>query len=287
MFAVRVVSAVLVCIPLTAQSRIEPEAVKFASGTLQLSGRLWKPAGRGRFPAVLFNHGSGKDPLPFAVAMAERFVSHGYVFFAPYRRGHGDSAGPYILDLINKETERAGNEAGQLLTMKLLETDHFADQMAALAWLKQRDEVIGTDISVVGHSYGGIQTMLAAEKALGIRAAVNFAGAAMSWGNTALRERLLRAAAAARVPVLFIQAQNDFSTEPSRELCAEMRRKNKACSTRIYPPHGSAAKEAHFFAYQAPAVWEEELFRFLEDARRKTGKKQPRPLLPQGVARLN
>jgi carboxymethylenebutenolidase len=269
MYAARLVSAVLVWLPLAAQSGIAPEHVRFTSGTLQLSGGLWKPAGRGPFPAVLFNHGSGKDPLQFAGPMGEQFVAHGYVFFAPYRRGHGDSAGPYILDLISRETERAGSEAGQQLTMKLLETDHFNDQLAALAWLKRRDDVIATDISVAGHSFGGIQTMLAAEQAPGIRAAINFAGAAMSWGNAALRERLLRAAAAARVPVLFIQAENDFSTEPSRELCAEMQRKHKACSTRIYPPYQSTAAQAHFFAYKAPAVWEQEVFRFLDQARRK------------------
>ncbi len=65
--------------------------------------------------------------------MAERFAAHGYVFFAPYRRGQGDSAaaGPYIKDLIDTETERSGIEAGQRLTVQLLETDLFDDQMAA------------------------------------------------------------------------------------------------------------------------------------------------------------
>jgi carboxymethylenebutenolidase len=216
-----------------------------------------------------------KEALQAVAPMAERFVAHGYLFFAPYRRGQGDSAaaGPYILDLINAETERAGTEAGQRLMLKLLETDHFHEQMAALAWLKGREDVIATDISVAGHSFGGVLTMLAAEQAPGIRAAVNFAGAAMNWAkNTLLRERLLRAAAEAKVPVLFIQAENDFSTEPSRELCADMQRKGKECRARIYPPHGSTAREAHVFAYQTPAVWEPEVFRFLDDTRRKTVK---------------
>jgi carboxymethylenebutenolidase len=238
---------------------VAPDRVSFPSGDLRLSGQLWKPKEPGRFPAVLFNHGSGKEELKSVARTAERFVAHGYVFFAPYRRGQGNSAaaGPYIVDLMDAEGQRAGFQARERLMMKLLETDHFNDQMAALDWLKRRDDVIGDDISVAGISFG-------------IRAAVNFAGAAMTWAKSSLmRERLLRAAAAAKVPVLFVQAKNDFDTAPTRELCAEMQRKGRQCRTRIYPPYGSTAMEAHGLAYRAPEVWEEEVFRFLKEVRRK------------------
>ncbi len=59
----RFVVAALVAMSMTGQPGKGPEHVAFASGKLQLSGQLWRPMGHGRFPAVLFNHGSGKEAL--------------------------------------------------------------------------------------------------------------------------------------------------------------------------------------------------------------------------------
>jgi hypothetical protein len=36
----------------------DPDTVVVRSGSLSLRGVLWTPAGKGPFPAVLFNHGS-------------------------------------------------------------------------------------------------------------------------------------------------------------------------------------------------------------------------------------
>ena len=38
------------------------QRVTFKSGSLTLVGYLFKPAGRGPFPAVLWNHGSERNP---------------------------------------------------------------------------------------------------------------------------------------------------------------------------------------------------------------------------------
>ena len=40
----------------------QAELVGFKSGDLELKGYLWKPLGDGPFPAVLWNHGSEKNP---------------------------------------------------------------------------------------------------------------------------------------------------------------------------------------------------------------------------------
>ena len=37
----------------------EPDTVLVRSGDLELRALLWRPQGRGPFPAILFNHGSG------------------------------------------------------------------------------------------------------------------------------------------------------------------------------------------------------------------------------------
>jgi hypothetical protein len=66
-------------------------------------------------------------------------------------------------------------------------------------------------------SFGGIQTLLTAEKGLGIRAFVAFAPAAQSW-NPVLAERLKQGVRQAQAPILIIQAQNDYSVEPCEVL---------------------------------------------------------------------
>src|SRR4030095_802560 len=71
-----------------------PELVQFNNGSLRLYGALWKPAGKGPFPAVIYNHGS--DPKPNIGATSRggygnigRFYSqHGFVCLVPLRRGH-------------------------------------------------------------------------------------------------------------------------------------------------------------------------------------------------------
>jgi len=77
-----------------------------------------------------------------------------------------------------------------------LHETHLEDQLAALAYLTQRSDVQPHRIAVAGCSYGGIQTVLAleanAEQKLGLRAAIDFAGGAMSWRSSSLRARMIR-----------------------------------------------------------------------------------------------
>src|SRR5262245_37781382 len=82
-----------------AQAQPKPELVTFRSGDLDLKGFVWKPDGSGPFRSLLWNHGSEK--LPGALdSVAPYFVSRGFVFFVPHRRGQGRSPGPYIEDQL-------------------------------------------------------------------------------------------------------------------------------------------------------------------------------------------
>lgn len=97
--------ALFLLLSLSAPGQVTPslasQTVEFTSGRLRLKAYFWKPAGRGPFPAVLFNHGSGgADPdhtagMPItqsANELAPFFIKHGYAFLYPLRRGHGPSA---------------------------------------------------------------------------------------------------------------------------------------------------------------------------------------------------
>src|SRR5438105_2053394 len=72
--------------------------VHYPAGGRQLPGYLYRPAGSGPHPAVLWNHGSEKDPRA-QPELARFYIEHGFVFFAPIRHGHGNTEGPYIVDV--------------------------------------------------------------------------------------------------------------------------------------------------------------------------------------------
>ena len=44
-----------------------PQTVEISSGGVRLTGFLWRPAGRGPFPAVVFNHGRSDTPPRWTV----------------------------------------------------------------------------------------------------------------------------------------------------------------------------------------------------------------------------
>src|SRR5580765_447025 len=83
------------------QRVIGPDTVVVQSGALSLRAVLWRPANRGPFPAVLFNHGSGHASGGSGDFRDHRqpnklgpvFARHGYVFLYLFRRGDGLSRG--------------------------------------------------------------------------------------------------------------------------------------------------------------------------------------------------
>ncbi|MDR6871980.1 dienelactone hydrolase [Bosea sp. BE125] len=244
------------------------EAVAFPSGDKLLHGYLYKPAGPGPFPAMLYNHGSAPGDLNTQAfdAIAPVFVAHGWAFFAPYRRGQGLSAdaGPYIMDEIKGARARGGTEAAAETLLRLLTTDHLNDQLAALAWLKQQAFVRPDAIAVMGNSFGGIETVLGARNGA-YCAAVDAAGGAESWDEApALRDTMTWAVREASQPILFFQAENDVTTAPSRELFAARKAVGRPAEIRIFPAFGASSREGHAFPYRGVDIWKDEVIRFLE-----------------------
>lgn len=243
------------------------EVVSFPSGKLRLYGTLYKPAGRGPFPAVVYNHGSAPGMLPKEAfdALGPMFVKRGWVLFGPYRRGQGLSAaaGPYIEDQIHAAYKKGGFSAADATAARLLETDHLNDQLAALAWLRKQSFVEPQRIAVAGTSFGGIETVLGAEKGP-YCAAVDFAGAAMSWRRAPrIRSLMIHAVENSRVPIFFIQAENDFDLSPTRVLSEAMKNAGKKFEVKIYPPFGTAKMDGHTFGYFGGSVWANDVFGFL------------------------
>jgi carboxymethylenebutenolidase len=253
-----------------------PQVVEFPSGKLRLTAYLWKPAGTGPFPAVLFNHGSGGADADHTAGMpitraadilAPFFLTHGYAFLYPFRRGHGPSASqaPFMQDVLRREEESKGKSARQHLQFVLLTTEQLDDVMAALAFLKTIPGIDPGRVAIAGHSFGGTLTLLAAERDKTLRGAVTFAAAANSWDRSQeLRERLMTAIRNSKAAIMLSHAENDFSTAPGEALAAELEHLHKPYVLKIYPSTGLTSEDGHNMLYENIPAWESDVFEFLD-----------------------
>ncbi|MEJ0037343.1 MAG: dienelactone hydrolase family protein [Gammaproteobacteria bacterium] len=299
--------------------RAEPaptaEEVSFSNGDVRLKGVLYKPDGAGPFPVLLFSHGSAPGMLNRQAFenLAPLFVRHGWAFFAPYRRGQGlsASAGPYVMDVIEKEQKSGIVRALPILvvlfvvalavvlrttwrqpvwvrvcagfivcligtlgfnlvsehararaTVHALETDQLSDHLAAFEWLRHQSFVEPGQVAAMGNSFGGIITVLAAER-VAFCAVVDAAGGAQTW-SPELRARLAGSVRQSQAPIFFFQAENDYTTAPTEVLGKEMHEAGKPSVVKIYPAFGSSAADGHSFAWRGSDIWEVDVFRFLD-----------------------
>ena len=234
-----------------------PQVVDVRSGQLHLKGYFWKPAGRGPFPAILFNHGSGADDpqhtagrtmTEAASDLAPIFLKHGYAFLYLCRRGQGLSAdqGPFAQELL-KQAEAKGADARKQLHYQLITGSQLDDALAGL-------------------TFGGMLTLLSGDHDSTIRAEVAFAAGANSWrGSQELRDRTLAAVANTAAPIMLVYAANDFDTTPGKDISAELDRLHKSHLLKIYPVIGKTSADGHSLLYLGISEWEPDVFRFLDD----------------------
>jgi len=236
----------------------DAQFISFPARGGDLRGFYYIPKGKGPFPAVLWNHGSEK--LPGAQAeLAEFYTSHGFVFFLPHRRGQGKSSGPYIMDEIRRSRDPS-------IAVQLQDLAN-EDVVAAMTWLRTQKEVDPNRIVVSGCSFGGIQTLLTAEKGLGARAFIAFAPAAQSWNNGLLQSRLEQAVRKAKAPVFIVQAKNDYSTGPA-EVLGKVAKKDGG-RAEIYPAFGHSAQDGHWGFATSKAgieIWQKDVLEFISKA---------------------
>ena len=253
------------------------ESVAIRSDSATLHATLWRPPGRGPFPAILLNHGSGRTPEdlrrlgPYernADTLGPVFARHGYVFLYLYRRGVGPSAdqGANAVDLMNKESAAHGQDARNALQLQLLENREMADARAALAFLRTRPYVDVGDVGLVGHSFGGSLTVLMAEREPNLRAIVVFSAAGYSFDRSSeLRARLLAAVDHISAPVFFIHAENDYYLSSGKVLDARREMIGKPHRLKIYPPIGDSLDDGHDFLHLGVNIWEPDVFAFLDE----------------------
>ena len=264
-----------------AQTTSGPETVVVQSGPAALHAMIWRPQGRGPFPAVLLNHGSGRSRAelerlgPYernAETLGPLFARHGYVFLYLFRRGVGPSTdqGANAAELMNSELAAHGQDARNALQLQLLEGREMADAESALKLLRALPYVDAADVAAIGHSFGGSLTVLQAEREPNLRAVVIFSAAGYSFDRSSeLRARLLAAIDHVAAPVYFIHAANDYSLSSGTVLDARRGLTGKPHRLKIYPPIGNSVDEGHDFLHLGVKTWEPDVFAFLDETMRR------------------
>ena len=254
------------------QTSTASSTVLVESGKLQLRALLWRPEGKGPFPAILFCHGDGRVPYrsPEATTAADlqqldivgpAFAKHGYVLLLLFRRGQGLSAdqGESSGDLLKNERNSKGEDAANRLQVKLLETQQLDDARAGLAYLRNLQGVNPHGIGVIGHSFGGSLSLVLAEHDKSLSAVIDFAGAAKSWERSWYLRAQLSAVRRLKSPVFFIHAENDYSVVPGKTLDGEMEQLGKPHRLKVFPACGQTRDEGHNFVFLCMPNWEEDV----------------------------
>jgi dienelactone hydrolase len=243
---------------------VVPEEVSFASGALALTGYLYLPPGPGPHPCMITNHGSGIHQGTTDICRpgtAAVLMSWGIASFLPHRRGYGNSPGtPWRGDV---HSPYGSDEYDTQLARRL--ADESEDVVAALEMLETRPGIDPAHIGVMGSSFGGTVTLLAAAACPRFRCAVEFAGAAMNWERAPkLRDTMHAAAARLTQPIFFLQAANDYSIGPTLDLARGLEGSGKVVESRVYPGFGLTKDEGHALCGQGAALWGADVRRFLD-----------------------
>jgi dienelactone hydrolase len=207
------------------------ETVAVHSGSATLHAMLWRPQGRGPFPAILLNHGSGRT------------------------REDLERLGPY---------EQNAEQLGPVFAREM------DDALSGLKFLRALPYVDARNVAAIGHSFGGSLTVLLAEREPNLRAVVVFSGAGYSFDRSPeLRARLLAAIDHVAEPVFFIHAENDYSLSSGKVLDARREHIGKPHRLKIYPPIGHTVDDGHDFLHLGVNIWEPDVFAFLDENMRK------------------
>ncbi len=152
-----------------------------AGNPVNLEGVFFKPLAPGRYPTLVFHHGStgdGSNPALFSQtffskAIAQYFVERDWIVIFPQRRGRGNSGGTYDEGF---RADRSGYSCD--LDLALGGADRaLADLNVITDWVRNHSDVDGTRLLIGGTSRGGILSIAhIAERPDVYLTALNFVG---------------------------------------------------------------------------------------------------------------
>jgi dienelactone hydrolase len=193
-------------------------------GTLTMTAQVFRPAGDGPFPVVVFSHGRAPDAvdrvhLKVGVSRAQLryWLARGNAVVSPIRPGYGATGGP--------DDENNGahfNNLGRCTTtpdFRRAATAAVRSVDATLAWLRTQPWADAHRVLLVGQSMGGLASVASgAHPPDGVVGYINFAGGgggspSLSPGHSCDPDQLTRLygefGRATTVPSLWVYAMND------------------------------------------------------------------------------
>jgi dienelactone hydrolase len=191
---------------------------------VQMRTAVFVPPGSGPFPVLVYSHGRAGTPAERAqTRLAEErgyvryFLHRGFAVVAPLRPGYGETGGDDRED-SGVRFDVFGNCWGRPAFRR--SASAAADAvLATLAWVKAQPWADGGRIVLAGASMGGLASIAAAARnPAGVVGYVNFSGGTGGAGSHApehscgadvMRELLARYGATARLPSLWLYAEND------------------------------------------------------------------------------
>jgi dienelactone hydrolase len=246
------------------------ETLFYTHDGLRLEAYLYKPQGAGPFPLVVYNHGSAPEeqegqewPAPY---IARIFVPAGYALLVPERRGYGKSGGLAF-------SKDVGSDRGRRFAAR--HRQEATDINAAVEYVLTHPafSIDRRRVALVGWSFGGIVTTLAAGSADSYSAVVVQAPGALNWDHSEeMRKALLAAAPAIRAPLSCMVAENDATVESARQICAAAQAAGTKTTVTIYPPyHGPVGRpgtpEGHaLFGPAGADIWKGDVLAFIGGA---------------------
>jgi dienelactone hydrolase len=202
------------------------ETVTFPGDGVTLTAVIARPAGRGRFPAVVALHGcSGLNGRNGALAprhadWTERLVAKGFLVLLPDSFG-SRGAGPRC-----KTEDRVTRPS----------RERVADALAAKAYLQTRADVKANAISLLGWSNGGSAVLYAVERGREVAdGKPDFAKAVAFYPGCRVPAQSGRWHARLPLMILIGSADDWTPAEPCRALAAAAKAAHEPVSITVYP----------------------------------------------------
>jgi dienelactone hydrolase len=196
--------------------------------TLELTTEIFKPAGAGPFPVLVYAHGrSGTQQERSALSevvpreFLNFWLTKGFAVVAPARPGYGKTGG--------SDREVPGHRWDGNRCIGTLDPERVAEVagaaiLATVGWVREQPWANASKLILSGNSVGGLTSVsLGAINPTGVLGYINFAGGvggnpALSPGKSCAPERVRDAYAtygkSTRLPSLWLYAENDLFWGP-------------------------------------------------------------------------
>jgi hypothetical protein len=243
--------------------------IEFEGNTGTLRGEVWVPPHGAASGLVLWNHGSrgrGRGlnaPRGRGRTALDVWLELGLSVFASSRRGYDDSDGQDIHDILDHQ-EFGSVEYYECLAQRLY--SELEDVLATVDYARTKDWGKDCPIICSGYSLGAILTIMALRESHELAAGVAFALGAITWDpSLRMRELITSGAESVDKPVMLIQASNDYSTGPTRNIGPILKKNNPLSRSLLMGACGESPDEGHAVSALGAEDWYPDVREFLRD----------------------